>query len=78
MMSDPPHEPPRYEGVPPVNWFALHPAIRGVTLHWWDAQGVRTIHVHRPEPLCPDCDHGIAGGQPCVTCGGSGYAAAEP
>lgn len=25
-------------------------------------------------PVCPDCDHGIAGGQPCATCGGSGYA----
>jgi hypothetical protein len=26
-------------------------------------------------PICPDCDHGIAGGQPCASCGGSGYAA---
>ena len=24
------------------------------------------------QTLCPDCDHGIAGGQPCATCGGSG------
>ena len=24
--------------------------------------------------LCPDCEHGIAGGHPCKTCGGSGYA----
>jgi hypothetical protein len=27
-----------------------------------------------PMPVCPDCDHGVAGGQPCQTCGGSGYA----
>lgn len=34
---------------------------------------------HRqPRPaLCPDCDHGIAGGRPCVTCGGTGYAEAR-
>ena len=24
--------------------------------------------------LCPDCDHGVVGGKPCETCGGSGYA----
>src|SRR6266568_4976134 len=24
--------------------------------------------------LCPDCDHGVRGGKPCETCGGSGYA----
>jgi len=23
--------------------------------------------------ICPDCDHGIAGGKLCETCGGSGY-----
>ncbi len=26
----------------------------------------------RRSTLCPDCDHGIAGGMPCATCGGSG------
>jgi hypothetical protein len=28
-------------------------------------------------PLCPACDHGVAGGQPCTTCGGTGYAPVE-
>jgi hypothetical protein len=31
------------------------------------------LAVHRGPRLCPDCDHGVAGGQPCATCGGSGY-----
>jgi len=32
--------------------------------------------LQKPESsqICPDCDHGVAGGLPCQTCGGSGYA----
>lgn len=30
--------------------------------------------THRHESaLCPDCDHGVAGGLPCQTCAGTGY-----
>jgi hypothetical protein len=34
---------------------------------------VLALHREPPPTLCPDCDHGIAGGRPCATCGGSGY-----
>lgn len=44
-------EPPRYEGIPPVNWASMHPAVRGVELHWWDQQGVRSRFVHRPSEV---------------------------
>ena len=32
----------------------------------------RHSETARPD-VCPDCDHGVAGGLPCQTCGGSGY-----
>jgi hypothetical protein len=48
-------------------WLMAH-----ATTHLATLRAYRERDQPRPA-LCPDCDHGIAGGQPCRTCGGSGY-----
>ena len=45
--NDPAYEPPRCDGIPSMDWTRLHPAIRCVDIHWWDAFGARSVLIQR-------------------------------